>query len=222
MNSDFPMIISMLRRERRLSQKQVAADLGISQALLSHYEKGIRECGLDFLVKAAEYYDVSCDYLLGRTPNRNGQQAQPVNIPDAEIPTVEPGSNMVAMINKKVVMNTSAVIFDILDKLGNKKLTNAVSNYLMNAQYQAFRSVYSCEESNPQDLFTLNKSKYRSLCSAAMTLDLAMIDAIIASRTENTSMALSPDLLSRYFEKGTASLFTLVRNAEKGVKSKFK
>lgn len=149
MNSDFPMIISMLRRERRLSQKQVAADLGISQALLSHYEKGIRECGLDFLVKTAEYYDVSCDYLLGRTPNRNGQQAQPVNIPDAEIPTVEPGSNMVAMINKKVVMNTSAVIFDILDKLGNKKLTNAVSNYLMNAQYQAFRSVYSCEESKP-------------------------------------------------------------------------
>ena len=128
MNSDFPMIISMLRRERRLSQKQVAADLGISQALLSHYEKGIRECGLDFLVKTAEYYDVSCDYLLGRTPNRNGQQAQPVNIPDAEIPTVEPGSNMVAMINKKVVMNTSAVIFDIIDKLGNKKQTNAVSN----------------------------------------------------------------------------------------------
>lgn len=130
MNSDFPMIISMLRRERRLSQKQVAADLGISQALLSHYEKGIRECGLDFLVKTAEYYDVSCDYLLGRTPNRNGQQAQPVNIPDAEIPTAEPGSNMVAMINKKVVMNTSAVTFDILDKLGNKKLTNAVRTIL--------------------------------------------------------------------------------------------
>ena len=172
MNSDFPMIISMLRRERRLSQKQVAADLGISQALLSHYEKGIRECGLDFLVKTAEYYDVSCDYLLGRTPNRNGQQVQPVNIPDAEIPTVEQGSNMVAQVNKKVVMNTTAVIFDILDKLGNKKLTNAVSNFLMNAQYQAFRSVYSCEESNPQDMFTLNVTKYRSLCSAAMTLDL--------------------------------------------------
>ena len=128
MNSDFPMIISMLRKERRLSQKQVAADLGISQALLSHYEKGIRECGLDFLVKTAEYYDVSCDYLLGRTPNRNGAQMQPANLPDVEIPTVEQGSNMVAMINKKVVMNTSAVIFDILDKLGNKKLTNAVSN----------------------------------------------------------------------------------------------
>ena len=222
MNSDFPMIISMLRKERRLSQKQAASDLGISQALLSHYEKGIRECGLDFLVKTAEYYDVSCDYLLGRTPDRNGGQALSANTPDAEAPTAEPGGNMVAMINKKVVMNTTAVIFDILDRLGNKKLTNAVSNYLMNAQYQTFRTLYSCEESNPQDMFTLGKNKYRSLCSAAMTLDLAMIDAIIESKTENTSMALSPDLLSRYFEKGTASLFTLVRNAEKGVKNKFK
>lgn len=188
-------------KRTQIKPKAGSGGLGYFPGAALSLRKGIRECGLDFLVKAAEYYDVSCDYLLGRTPNRNGQQAQPVNIPDAELPTVEPGSNMVAMINKKVVMNTSAVIFDILDKLGNKKLTNAVSNYLMNAQYQAFRSVYSCEESNPQDLFTLNKSKYRSLCSAAMTLDLAMIDAIIESKTENTSIALSPDLLSRYFEK---------------------
>lgn len=57
----------LLRKERKLSQKQAAADLGVSQSLLSHYEKGIRECGNDFLVKAAEYYGVSCDYLLGRT-----------------------------------------------------------------------------------------------------------------------------------------------------------
>ena len=45
MNSQFPRVISLLRKEKKLSQKQVAADLGISQALLSHYEKGIRECG---------------------------------------------------------------------------------------------------------------------------------------------------------------------------------
>ena len=49
MNKDFPRIITFLRKERGLSQKQVAGDMGISQALLSHYEKGIRECGLDFL-----------------------------------------------------------------------------------------------------------------------------------------------------------------------------
>ena len=66
MNSDFAKNITLQRKERHISQKQAAADLGISQALLSHYEKGIRECGLDFLVKIADYYNVSCDFLLGR------------------------------------------------------------------------------------------------------------------------------------------------------------
>ncbi len=54
-----------VRKERKLSQKDAAKALGVSQALLSHYEKGIRECGLDFLCKAALFYDVSTDYLLG-------------------------------------------------------------------------------------------------------------------------------------------------------------
>ncbi len=58
--------IVRLRKAKGLSQKQVAADLGISQALLSHYERGIRECGLDFVIKLADYYAVSCDYILGR------------------------------------------------------------------------------------------------------------------------------------------------------------
>ena len=58
--------IVRLRKLKGLSQKQVASDLGISQALLSHYERGIRECGLDFIVKLADYYAVTCDYLLGR------------------------------------------------------------------------------------------------------------------------------------------------------------
>ena len=67
MNKDFPRIITMLRKEKKLSQKQVSSELGISQALLSHYEKGIRECGQSFLIKAADFYGVTCDYLLWRT-----------------------------------------------------------------------------------------------------------------------------------------------------------
>ena len=63
MNADFPRLITLLRKEKGISQKQAAAEFGISQALLSHYEKGIRECGLDFLVKCAKFYGVSCDYL---------------------------------------------------------------------------------------------------------------------------------------------------------------
>ena len=47
---EFNRIIKLLRKERGITQKQAAEDLGVSQALLSHYEKGIRECGLDFVI----------------------------------------------------------------------------------------------------------------------------------------------------------------------------
>ena len=63
----FPQTLSKLRRQRGISQKKAAEELGISPALLSHYENGIRECGLDFLLRISEYYSVSCDYLLGKS-----------------------------------------------------------------------------------------------------------------------------------------------------------
>lgn len=119
MNSDFPRIITFLRKERGLSQKQVASDLGISQALLSHYEKGIRECGLDFLVKTAEYYDVSADYLLGRTVQRKPASVTADDFPDAdEIGHMK--GNMINQVNKKLITNTTAVIFDLLAQIGEK------------------------------------------------------------------------------------------------------
>ena len=61
----FSETMSALRKSRRLSQRQAAGDLNISQALLSHYENGAREPGLDFIRRACRYYGVSADYLLG-------------------------------------------------------------------------------------------------------------------------------------------------------------
>ncbi len=71
MKNSFAVRLSELRRQRGLSQKETADALGVSQALLSHYEKGIRECGLDFLCNAAAYFDVSCDYMLGMSDSKD-------------------------------------------------------------------------------------------------------------------------------------------------------
>ena len=71
----FAQILSELRRTAGLSQRKAAADLNISQALLSHYENGAREPGLDFVCRACEYYGVSADYLLGRTDEPGGETA---------------------------------------------------------------------------------------------------------------------------------------------------
>ena len=71
-NPDFSRTLSLLRQEKGISQRQAAKALGISQALLSHYENGAREPGLVFVVKACDFYNVSADFLLGRTLSRDG------------------------------------------------------------------------------------------------------------------------------------------------------
>ncbi|MGI6029017.1 MAG: helix-turn-helix domain-containing protein [Candidatus Heteroscillospira sp.] len=68
----FADILSSLRHSRGISQRKAAADLKISQALLSHYENGAREPGLLFVCRACDYYGVSADYLLGRTDEPEG------------------------------------------------------------------------------------------------------------------------------------------------------
>ena len=68
----FQETLSALRREKQISQRRAAAELGISQALLSHYETGAREPGLAFVSRACDYYGVTADYLLGRSEEPRG------------------------------------------------------------------------------------------------------------------------------------------------------
>ena len=75
MDRRFPEILSALRREKSINQRTAAHDLGISQALLSHYENGAREPGLGFVCRACDYYGVSADFLLGRSARPDAAQS---------------------------------------------------------------------------------------------------------------------------------------------------
>ena len=70
MATDFSRTLSLLRQETGVSQRKAAAALGVSQALLSHYENGIREPGLAFVSRVCDYYRVAADCLLGRSSSR--------------------------------------------------------------------------------------------------------------------------------------------------------
>ena len=59
--------IRSLRIDRGLTQKQVAEVLGVSQNTYSQYEIGVLNYPVEALMKLADFYDVSVDYLLGRT-----------------------------------------------------------------------------------------------------------------------------------------------------------
>lgn len=67
--------LAELRRERGLSQSEVADALELTQALVSNYEQGTRRLHAELIVRFAEFYEVSADDLLGikKKPKQNGK-----------------------------------------------------------------------------------------------------------------------------------------------------
>lgn len=59
-----------LREDKELKQKEIAAVLGIDQRVYSNYETGKREIPARYVVKLADYYGTSTDYILGRTNDK--------------------------------------------------------------------------------------------------------------------------------------------------------
>ena len=70
------MRLKELRKAKGDSQKDTAYTVGVSQQAYARYEKGDREPKIATLIKLADYFDVSVDYLIGheKTPNHSGDQ----------------------------------------------------------------------------------------------------------------------------------------------------
>ena len=64
------MRLKEIRKSRGISQLKLAMDMNTSQNTISRYETGEREPGIRELIKIADYFDVSLDYLLGRTDKK--------------------------------------------------------------------------------------------------------------------------------------------------------
>ena len=62
--------IQDLRIDSDLSQKKIGEILHISQRSYSHYEPGSRNIPIEMLIRLADYYDTTIDYLVGRTDNK--------------------------------------------------------------------------------------------------------------------------------------------------------
>lgn len=60
------MRLKELRDEKKLSQEEVAKAIGTSQTNIGRWEKGLNEPSSGFVIKLANYFEVSIDYLLGR------------------------------------------------------------------------------------------------------------------------------------------------------------
>lgn len=65
------MRLKELRKKKHISQVKLAMDLSMNQNTISRYETGEREADYETLIKIADYFNVSIDYLLERTDNPN-------------------------------------------------------------------------------------------------------------------------------------------------------
>lgn len=73
--SDFSRMFRTLRVDGNLSQQELAEQLGISKSTVSLYEHGKREPNLALLEQIADLFDISMDYLFGRTQKETCCQA---------------------------------------------------------------------------------------------------------------------------------------------------
>ena len=190
--TEFSRTLSLLRQERGVSQRTAAKDLGISQALLSHYENGIREPGLSFVVKACDYYHVSADFILGRTLSRDGSMLSSEEVLEA----AEPGNilqgSVLATLQSKLLSGAVGVLFGLLGKLGDKTAINTAAAYLGGAVYQLYRHLYRAAGAN---------EAYFALDPAACTMGTADADRKLeevryarALRAQAAKKAEFPDL----------------------------
>ena len=222
---EFNRIIKLLRKERGITQKQAAEDLGVSQALLSHYEKGIRECGLDFVVRVADYYNVSCDYLLGRSAERNGMMlsAEDIPNPDKMKDNIYHGSVLPTMY-KKLIENSLDILYDKLQESRDKQLVVGVSSYLMLAVYKMFRLLYEASPKNVSGMFRVGSARWDRSADAAMSMAEGDLAAALTGEDgtrdslEPATLALSTDQLARDYPRHATRLFNLVKNAEEAMR----
>ena len=190
--SEFSRTLSLLRQERGVSQRTAASDLGISQALLSHYEHGIREPGLPFVVKASDHSHVPADFILGRTLSRDGSMLSSEEVLEA----AEPGNilqgSVLATLQSKLLSGAVGVLFGLLGKLGDKTAINTAAAYLGGAVYQLYRHLYRAAGAN---------EAYFALDPAACTMGTADADMKLeevryarALRAQAAKKAEFPDL----------------------------
>lgn len=216
MSTSFSRNLSLLRKEKGVSQKSVAAELKISQALLSHYENGIREPGLEFVVSAADYYGVSADFLLGRTMSRDGTAINIMDLHDIseDKDNILRGSAM-SLFSKKILVNAIGIIFDLLGRMENRSLVQHAYSYIATTIYKIFRLIYMSYGKSPNEYFGVPNNIFSDAADGNMKLSEAKFKEALHKESEGPS--LSNDSLTRDYPLLIQSMMSLVHSTEKEI-----
>lgn len=163
---EFSEIFSQLRRERNISQRKAANDLNISQALLSHYENGLREPRFEFVIRACEYYNVSADYLFGRTSVKENPMITGAGISKAgdenALSKLWESGNMYSLIN------AVAVIMNMMINVFGDTAADRAYDYFSITVYSLFRHMGILNAAELEEKIKVPEYKFSVLCDSAV------------------------------------------------------
>lgn len=211
MKNKFASRLSMLRKRSGMSQKAAAEKLGVSQALLSHYEKGKRECGLDFVITAASVFGVSADYLLGLSD---------------KLPTDSADTGIYEELSKKPklyqsrnnLQNALDMLYSIAARSGSTKMQNDLNNLLYADVYSVLHLFYNAdsETDSQSKTFTLgaNQAYFHANAQAATAYDRLNTEAL---ETQG-ARCLDYNTLRQKFTANAAAVTSIIESVENRVK----
>lgn len=216
--SDFSRTLALLRREKKISQRAAAGDLGVSQALLSHYENGLREPGLSFVVRAADYYGVSCDYLLGRSMARDGS-AVPAERMEGTATETEHSQ----------IVQAAALLLQVAESLESKQLSREIESYFAVAIYKVYRYLYMADPAGVDAVFRAPQDRFEYLCDARMKEHELKI-RLAANGEEGYGltqenirrMPLAPSEIARRYPDLSSALLTVLQQVSDSIDRKNK
>lgn len=205
MKNKFGKNIAELRHQHGWSQKETAAKFGISQALLSHYEKGIRECGLEFLCKAATVFNCSTDRLLGLDSSSIKKQNDTDNI-SAD---TKPFPKLERTRNDTV--NTLNLLYSITARIGNPEICKDFSK-LMNSEIymllRTFETRYFASENFKKDAVT-------SIANARQQNAVATAGILNRMHNENINVNLSKARIEEEYPICSKGFNTVINMTER-------
>lgn len=141
MNSDRLLILGnrlkLIRAETKMKQKDFAAQFDIAPTTYSGYESGRHEPTLDFLIKIADKYELSLDYVVGRSLKKEGLIMDELsNMVTAEIidPLTQQGKSRIEIMEEiyanisEEMKNAGNELVELRKMIENEKLKSTDKN----------------------------------------------------------------------------------------------
>ena len=188
--------------------------MGVSQALLSHYENGLREPGLSFVVRAADYYGVSCDYLLGRSMARDGSA-----VPAGRMDVQES-----AELEKSHVVQAVSLLLDLAQQTGSMQLPREIEDYLSVVPYKVYRYMYMADPAGVEAVFRASREQFEYLCDARLKEHELRIRTAAKGeegfgliREELHRFPMSPNEISKRYPALSGALLTILQQVSDSI-----